>query len=289
MPQLPNVPKSASNVIPLTSPPPKRAKSPGRVCFVGAGPGDGDLITLRGWRRLQRATVVLYDSLIDPSLLGDLQAKLVYVGKRCGRHSQPQETTTELLLRYALGGAEVVRLKGGDPGVFGRVGEEALALAEHEVPFEFVPGVSSATSAPLFAGIPVTHRGLADSFTVVTAHTKASTTAGVAIPPFSPRRTLVLLMPISTLATWHRELLHLGYPPACPLAFISHGGTPHQRVLRTTVQEAPGDAEEAGLQSPTLVVIGQVVTLGDRLLPRVPASEAAPPEPALPHRGEALQ
>jgi len=270
---MPHPPNAPDNVISLAAPPPAPADAPGTVTFVGAGPGDGDLITLRGWRRLQSADVVLYDSLVDATLLLDLTATLVYVGKRCGKHSQAQETTTDLLLRYAQAGFNVVRLKGGDPGVFGRVAEEALPLAANGVPFEFVPGVSSATAVPLVAGIPVTHRGLADSFTVVTAHTKASNTEGLAIPPFSPRRTLVLLMPLSTLAVWHRQLLERGYPRKCPIAFISSGGTSRQRVLRTTVGAAPLDARTFGAQSPTLVVVGSVVTLADSLAPEIPASE----------------
>ncbi|RMG13914.1 MAG: uroporphyrinogen-III C-methyltransferase [Planctomycetota bacterium] len=234
------------------------------VRFVGAGPGDPDLITVRGLRALQEADVICYDALgVAPELLEGLRAELIYVGKRCGRHSRSQEEINALLVELAQRGLEVVRLKGGDPGVLGRVGEEALALAAEGIPFEIVPGVSSATSAPLSAGIPLTHRGVADSFALATAHRRKGE-EGFSIPPYNERTTVVLLMPVRTARAWQAALLRRGYPRELPVAFVSRGATPAQRVLVSTVGAAAADAEAARITAPTLVVIGRVVGLRGR-------------------------
>lgn len=261
----------------------------GRVILVGAGPGDPELITLRGWRALQQAEVVLYDSLVDKSLLEGLRAELIFVGKRCGRHSMSQEELTELIARLAIEGKRVVRLKGGDPTVFGRAGEEALRMAELGIPFEIVPGVSSAIAAPAFAGIPVTHRGVADSFCVISAH-RAADEAEVSIPPYNPRTTLVLLMALQTLGSWGRQLLAQGYPADLPMAFITAGTTKQQRVLTTTVGRAVEETRKAALESPTLAVVGHVVSLRGSLGWYEDAGAQAPAEatssaPAEPGRG----
>jgi uroporphyrinogen III methyltransferase/synthase len=232
----------------------------GRVVFVGAGPGDPELLTLRGWRALQAADVVCYDSLVDERILEDVRAERLYVGKRCGRHSMRQEQLTELLAELALAGRRVVRLKGGDPSVLGRVGEEALRLAELGIPFEIVPGVTSAVAAPAFAGIPVTHRGLADSFCVVSAHRRGDD-LDLTIPPYHERTTLVLLMAAQTLDTWLPLLRLKGYPADLPVAFIVAATTSEQRVVTTTVARAAAAAHTAGLGSPTMAVVGRVVEL----------------------------
>jgi uroporphyrin-III C-methyltransferase len=238
--------------------------APGRVVLVGAGPGDPDLLTLRGWRALQQAEVVLYDSLVDTRLLEGLSAQLVFVGKRCDRHAMSQEQITELLVRLAREGRRVVRLKGGDPGVFGRVGEEALSLAEEGVPFEIVPGVSSATAVPLVAGIPVTHRGLADAFVVVTAH-RRNGELELSIPDYHARTTLVLMMARNTVREWRQELLARGYPRELPVAFISAGCSDRERVVTTTVRKAEDELRLADLDTPVLAVVGWVVPLRRRL------------------------
>ena len=232
--------------------------------FVGAGPGDPELMTLRGWRVLSSADVVLHDALVNPELLDDLDACLINVGKRCGRHAVPQEETSRLLVNLALEGKQVVRLKGGDPGVLGRVGEEALALCEFGIPFEIVPGVSSATAVPIGAGIPVTHRGLADSFQVATAH-RQNGSGPLSIPEYDPKTTLILLMGAATVAEWRAHLLETGYPAELPVAVISAGSTPQQRVLETTVANVESDMKHAALATPVLVVIGWVVTMRARL------------------------
>lgn len=236
----------------------------GMVSFVGAGPGDPELITLKGWRALQAADVVLYDNLIDRRLLDDLQGELIYVGKRCGNHAMTQEQINALLADHAGNGKKVVRLKGGDPNVLGRVGEELLYLAERNISYEVIPGVSSATAAPIMAGIPVTMRGIADSFTVVTAHRRHDR-LDFSIPPFNPNATLVLLMALRTTELWRAQLLRQDYPEDWPVAFISAGGTQKQMVVETTIASASEAAQEASLVSPVLVVIGRVVALREAL------------------------
>lgn len=247
------------------------------MTFVGAGPGAPDLITVRGLRALQQAEVICYDALVDQSILDGLAGELIYVGKRCGVHSRTQDEINELLASLAQSGRSVVRLKGGDPGVLGRVGEEALCMRERGIPFEIVPGVSSATSVPLFAGIPVTHRGVADSFALATAH-KRKDQLTFSIPPYRPRTTLLLLMPLRTVGDWCRQLLDQGYPADLPLAFISHGSRPEQRVLQSTVGSAAEDAKATAVETPTLVVVGRVVELRDKGLRWFPDQEAKLPE-----------
>ena len=236
----------------------------GLVTFVGAGPGDPELITRKGWSALQAADVVLYDSLVDARAVAEVPGELIYVGKRCGNHAMPQEKINDVLARHALAGYQVVRLKGGDGAVLGRLGEELLYLAEREIPYEVVPGVTSATSVPAFAGIPVTHRGLADSFTVITAHRREDD-GHFSIPPFSPTTTLVLLMSLGTTPQWCSQLLSKDYPAKLPVAFVSSGGNVDQRVLVTTIQDAAAELAEARLPSPALAIVGQVVTLREKL------------------------
>jgi uroporphyrin-III C-methyltransferase len=236
----------------------------GMVAFVGAGPGDPELITLKGWRALQAADVVLYDSLVDRRLVDDLNAELVYVGKRCGSHAMPQEQINRLLAQQARSGRNVARLKGGDPNVLGRVGEELLYLAERDIPYQVIPGVSSATAVPIFAGIPVTMRGVADSFTVVTAHRRQDQ-PDFSIPPFNASATLVFFNDTPTTESWSEHLLQQGYPEDCPVAFISSGGTEQQVVLVTTVAKAVEAVHAATLISPVLVVVGRVVALRESL------------------------
>ena len=245
----------------------ERTLMKGFVWFVGAGPGDPDLMTLRGWWALQEAEVVLYDSLVDPRLIEGLRAECIYVGKRCGRHSMSQRGITDLLVQLARAGRRVVRLKGGDPGVLGRLGEEAICLAESGIPFEVVPGVTSATAVPELAGIPVTHRGLADSFVVASAH-RCADSPELSIPAYQPRTTLVLLMARATADAWQRQLIERGYPLDLPVALVSRGASAAQRVLISSVGCAAEDLGSCSLETPVLAVIGRVVTLHARLAPR---------------------
>ena len=232
----------------------------GKVWLVGAGPGAPDLITLRGWRLLQQADSVVHDDLVDPALYGGLSAELHDVGKRSGVHKRSQEQINALLVELAQRGQRVVRLKGGDPSVLGRAMEEAIALHQNGVACEIVPGISSAIAAPILAGIPVTHRGVADSFQVLSAHPRIPE-GPFHLPRYEPWCTLVVLMGVKTLPDWHALLAEKGYPPELPVAFITWAGRPEQRVLVTTVAAALEDARRAGLRSPTVAVLGEVVRL----------------------------
>ena len=259
---------------------PTRNKSgKGSVCLVGAGPGDMDLITVRGERALAGADVILYDSLVDQGLLRNRDAALIYVGKRCGRHCMTQEEITTLLIRCARSGKNIVRLKGGDPSIFGRVGEECLALAAAKIPFEMIPGVTSAVAAPAMSGIPVTHRGLSDGVVTVTAH-KRRGFEELGIPPYREETTLVLLMALSTVEVWQESLLQLGYPKDVPLAFIVNGCTRDEYVVESCVGDALAHSLDDRVRSPCMVVIGQVVALRSKLRPWLVNNSLAEPLPA---------
>lgn len=237
----------------------------GHVTLVGAGPGDPDLITLRGWRALRDADVVLYDSLVDLGMLVEVDAELIFVGKRCGNHQMPQDAIEILMVGLAKQGKHVVRLKGGDPTVFGRAGEEAMALKAQGIPFDIVPGVSSSVAGPAYAGIPVTHRGVADSFAVVTAHKRFDET-DFSIPTYEPRRTVVLLMGVGTTPIWSRQMLsELGYPNDTPVAFISRATSASQAVYETTLESAEDTVKTQAIGTPTIAVIGEVVRLRQAL------------------------
>ena len=248
--------------------PPLPASRPGTVYLIGAGPGAADLITVRGLRCLRAADVVVYDRLIDPALLDEVRpdAERVYVGKGPGRHARPQCEINALLIEYARRGRKVVRLKGGDPFVFGRGGEEVAALAEAGIPYEIVPGVTSAVAVPALAGIPVTHRGLASHFTVVTGHTCNDTSPETAFNwehLAAHGGTLVVLMGVTALPSITARLIHAGLDPATPAAVIQNGATPTQRVVRAPVATIARRAAAAGITSPAVIVIGPTAALAD--------------------------
>jgi len=236
----------------------------GKVWFIGAGPGDPDLITVRGLRALQAADVILYDNLVDTRILEGLSAQRIYVGKQSGLHTLPQEQINELLTDHATKGLRVARLKGGDPAVFGRVGEEALYLIAHGVPFEIVPGVTSAIAAPTYAGIPITHRGTADHFVVVTVH-RSMDESNFSIPLYDPKMTLVLMMARGTIALWQKQLAKNNYPHDLPVALIMAATSARQRVVVTTLGDVAKAADEEGVETPTLAVVGRVVALREQL------------------------
>ncbi len=237
----------------------------GRVTLVGGGPGPVDLISLRGYRALLDADVVLYDSLVDPEMLAEVEVETIYVGKRCGQHAMTQEQICELLAQHALGGKHVVRLKGGDPMVLGRGGEEARYLSALDIPIALVPGITSCVAAPELAGIPVTHRGVADSFHVVSAH-RRNDEIEFSLPAYHARTTIVILMGVRTLPVWREQLRGLGYPDDLPVAFVTSGGWDAQKVLVSTLDNAVQDAEDAGVDSPTTAVVGHVVALRAEIL-----------------------
>jgi uroporphyrinogen III methyltransferase/synthase len=242
---------------------------PGRVYLVGAGPGDPGLMTVRGLEVLRRARVVVYDRLVDPALLDEAPrgALRVFAGKRAGAHCLPQAQINALLVEQARRGRVVVRLKGGDPFVFGRGGEEALALAAAGIPFEIVPGVSAAVAVAAYAGIPVTHRGLASSFAVVTGHEDPGKGAakvdwaGLA----TAVDTLVVLMGTKSLPRIAATLMAHGRPPDTPVALIRWGTTEAQETVVGTLGDIVARAASAGLVPPVLAVIGAVVSLRERL------------------------
>ncbi|GIV60734.1 MAG: hypothetical protein KatS3mg043_1823 [Rhodothermaceae bacterium] len=253
---------------------------PGTVYLVGAGPGDPSLITVRGLSLLRQAGVVVYDRLVHPALPAEAPAgaERIYVGKAPGRPSCPQATINALLIAQARAGKVVVRLKGGDPFVFGRGGEEALALAEAGVPFEVVPGVTSAVSVPAYAGIPVTHRGLSSAFTVVTGHT-----CDAAEPDWAALAragTLVILMGLRRLPEIARHLQDGGLPPATPVAVIHSGTTAGQAVVTGTLADIGERTRH--LASPATIVVGEVARLHAALAWFTPPAD--PPETAVPAR-----
>ena len=238
----------------------------GRVALVGGGPGAEDLITVRGRALLAAADVVVTDRLGPRGLLRTLssEVEVVDVGKTPGNHPVSQERINELLVHHARLGKRVVRLKGGDPFVLGRGGEEALHCLAHGVPVEVVPGVTSAVSVPAAAGIPVTHRGVAASFVVASAHEGADHVLAAAADA-APDATLVLLMGVTRLAETAAALIAAGRPSDTPVALVERGWTPEQRTTTTTLATAAADAVAAGVRAPAVVVVGQVVALRDHL------------------------
>ncbi|HLY03986.1 MAG TPA: uroporphyrinogen-III C-methyltransferase [Candidatus Cybelea sp.] len=237
--------------------------------LVGAGPGDPGLLTLRAAEVLESAEVLLYDALAsDPIVaLAPPSCERIYVGKRAGDHAMPQEEIERLAIERAQAGSRVVRLKGGDPFIFGRGGEEAQALAASGVPFEIVPGVSSAYAAPAYAGIPVTHRDWAASFTVATGHEGP----GKAVSSLDwakladPRRTLVLLMAIANLREIANQLIAHGLSPQTPVAVVQDGTRPSQRTVLGRLDSIAADVAAAKIGAPAVVVIGGVAALSTQL------------------------
>ena len=232
----------------------------GKVYLVGAGCGAADLITLRGFRLLERCGAVVYDDLLAPELLDSApeSAERIYVGKRRGRHSMAQEEINALLIAKAREGKTVVRLKGGDPFVFGRGGEEALALQAAGIEWEYVPGVTSAVAVPGGADIPVTHRGVSRSFHVVTAHT-ADTPDGLPEGLENLARlpgTLVFLMGLAQLEDLTRRLRAAGLDPGTPAAVISGENAPRPMAVRGTLEDIAEKAREAGAEAPAVIVVG---------------------------------
>jgi uroporphyrin-III C-methyltransferase len=244
---------------------------------VGAGPGDPDLLTVKGLRCLRAAEVVVYDRLVNAALLDEVpaSARRIFVGKQPGRCSLRQEEINNLLVEYARLGHMVVRLKGGDPFVFGRGGEEALALVEAGVAFEVVPGISSAIAAPAYAGIPVTHRGQSGALTIVTGHETPEHSEPLVDWETLARLggTLVILMGVATLPLISEKLTRAGMDPATPVAVIEQGTIERQRVVHGPLLEIAGRVIAAGLRSPAVIVVGRVVDLSSLLSWFVPASQ----------------
>lgn len=233
----------------------------GTVYLVGAGPGDPELITAKGLRLLQQADVVVYDRLVHPALIKSLpeETEKIFVGKAPGKQMLPQDGIHVLLIERALQGYNIVRLKGGDPFVFGRGGEECIALAGAGIPFEVVPGVTSAIAAASYAGIPVTHRGVSQGFSVITGHTRASYDEEPDWLELVRMGTLVIMMGLRNLEKIVSYLLDNAQPPDTPVAVVAHASTHQQLVVEAPLNEIVQLTSH--MQPPATIVIGEVVRL----------------------------
>ena len=239
----------------------------GKVTLVGAGPGDPGLLTRKGLEALQAAQVVVYDRLVSPAILALMPegAEKINVGKQASRHPVPQDQINQILLEEGLKGKNVVRLKGGDPFLFGRGGEELELLAQHGVPFEEVPGITSAIAAPAYGGIPVTHRDCCSSLHIITGHQRAGKELDIDFEALvRSKGTLVFLMGVSALEAICTGLLEGGMAPDTPAAVVERGTTPAQRRISATLSTLPRRAAEEQVESPAVIVVGSVCALAEQ-------------------------
>lgn len=238
----------------------------GKVWLVGAGPGDVGLLTIKGKKVLEQAEVVVYDRLVGDGILAMIpeNAKTIDVGKRAGNHTLPQEKINQVLLEEAKDGKRVVRLKGGDPFLFGRGGEELELLVDHGIPYEVVPGITSPIAVPAYQGIPVTHRDFCSSLHIITGHKKAGQEYDIDFEALvRTKGTLVFLMGISALADICQGLLAHGMDPMMPAAVLQKGTTARQKRVVATVATLKEEVERQGIETPAIIVVGKVCTLAD--------------------------
>lgn len=238
----------------------------GKVWLVGAGPSDPGLFTLKGKQVLEQAEVVVYDALVGQGILSMIPetARQINVGKRSSHHTMPQEQISKLLVQEALQGRKVVRLKGGDPFLFGRGGEEAEELVKHGIPFEIVPGITSAISVPAYQGIPVTHRDMCSSLHIITGHKRAGMDYDIDFDALvRTGGTLVFLMGVTALGDICRGLLEAGMDPQMPAALLIRGTTAHQRRITATVSTLEEEVKKQGAQTPAIIVVGKVCELAE--------------------------
>lgn len=240
---------------------------PGEVYLVGAGPGDPDLLTLRALRLMQLADIVVYDRLVSEDIMNLIRrdAQKIYVGKQRDQHTLPQESINQLLVRLALEGNRVVRLKGGDPFIFGRGGEEIETLMENNINFQVIPGITAASGCSNYAGIPLTHRKYAQSCTFVTGHYKDNQVNLNWEGLVTPNQTLVIYMGLLGLSYICESLIEHGCSKNLPVALIQQGTTRHQKVITGTLESLPNQIQKQPIKPPTLIIVGDVVRLHNKL------------------------
>jgi uroporphyrin-III C-methyltransferase len=238
----------------------------GKVYLTGAGPGDIELLTVKALRLVREADVIIYDRLANPDILKEAKdgCEFVYVGKEDSHHTLPQDEINEVIYQNALKYDSVVRLKGGDPFVFGRGGEEGIYLRDRDIKFEFIPGITSAIAVPEYAGIPVTHRGITVSFRVVTGHeSKDKNHSQIPWENYKTDDTIIFLMGLHRLKTITKKLIEIGKSPNYPVAVISRGTTKDEKTIVGTLDTIVELA--SGLPTPALIIVGEVVKLREQL------------------------
>ncbi|MCW9014004.1 MAG: uroporphyrinogen-III C-methyltransferase [Gammaproteobacteria bacterium] len=238
------------------------------VSLVGAGPGDPELLTLKAHKLLQQAEVIVYDRLVSQAILDMIPhgTKMVYVGKASGKHHMNQDETNQLLVNLAKTSRKVVRLKGGDPFIFGRGSEEAQFLLQHNIDFEYVPGITAASACSAYAGIPLTHRGIASSVRLITGHCRADKPLDLNWESLADKNTtLVFYMGLASLPQLREELVKAGLAASTPAAVVENGTTSNQRRCISTLDNLPLDIQKMSIQSPALIIIGNVVSFADEL------------------------
>jgi len=237
-----------------------------KVHLLGAGPGDIELMTVKSLRLIKEAQVIIFDRLANPDILKEApkDCEFIDVGKTDGKHPVPQDEINEIIYQAALKYDNIIRLKGGDPFVFGRGGEEALYLKERNISFDIIPGITSAISVPAYAGIPVTQRGVVSSFRVITGHeAKGKAVSQIDWDSFNTNETLIFLMGLHNIGTITNNLINIGKPKDYPVAVISKGTTIDQKVVVGTLEDIANKVK--GLPTPALIVVGEVVNLRDEL------------------------
>jgi len=239
----------------------KSNKPNGQVYLIGAGPGDPELLTIKAYRLLQEAEVVFYDSLITDEMLQLIPAKIqkIFVGKRCGQHSMKQQNICDLLVKTALTGKKIVRLKGGDPSIFGRLAEEADALKNNNIPFAIVPGITAASGCAAYSGIPLTHREYSQSVRFVTAHLKKEELQADWHNLASSKDTLVFYMGLNRISQISEGLIKFGMLDTMPIAIIDKGATDQQQVIISTLKDITQTMKGLKLLGPALIVVGEVI------------------------------